>query len=70
MKTTLRLTICLFCALSLHADPAPTIETLGAAAAGELKKSLMGALSKELGKGNIAGAIEVCSTQAMPLTAK
>lgn len=70
MKTTLHLTICLFLACSLHADTAPTTESLGASAAKELKKNLMGALGKALGEGDIAGAIEVCSTQAMPLTEK
>lgn len=70
MKPILRILLGLFLTLSLSAAPAPTTEALGASAAKELKKNLMGALSTALGKGDIAEAIDVCSTQAMPLTEK
>lgn len=54
----------------VSAQTPPSVETAGASAAMELKKNLMGALGSALQKGDIAGAIEVCSTQAMPLTEK
>jgi len=50
------------------ADMSPAVEAAGASAAMELKKNLMGALRSALGKGDIAGAIKICSAQAMPLT--
>jgi hypothetical protein len=68
MKKKLRITLGLLLMLSLHAEPG--VEDLGASAASELKKNLMGALKQELARGNIAGAIEVCATKALPLTAK
>jgi len=48
----------------------PANDSVGAKAVQTLKKNLQGALLKALGKGDVAQAIEVCSTQAMALTAQ
>jgi hypothetical protein len=68
-----KLLCCLTLLLALHslqAETPPAVETAGASAAMALKKNLKGALSAALREGDIAGAIRICSTQAMPLTEK
>jgi len=63
------LTLLLVCS-ALQAETTATAEKVGASAATALKKNLMGALGAALNRGDIAGAIEICSSEAMPLTAK
>lgn len=54
---------------TLRATP-PMIESIGQQASLNLKKNLKGALTEALAEGNIASAIEICSTKAMVLTAQ